>query len=114
MFAATLFCSKLVAYVFLYWLPYYLNAIPIGGKHLTPQASSTQNPPYRAEQEYDWSPSKQLIVCHHGERKAAEHCMQQEAVANTAFTDVCGISTQPWGSSQMSACAGGWKPFYSV
>ena len=56
MFAATLFCSKLVAYVFLYWLPYYLNAIPIGGKHLTPQASSTQNPPYRAEQEYDWSP----------------------------------------------------------
>ena len=37
MFAATLFCSKLVAYVFLYWLPYYLNAIPIGGKRLTPQ-----------------------------------------------------------------------------
>ena len=39
MFAATLFCSKLVAYVFLYWLPYYLNAIPIGGQRLTPQAS---------------------------------------------------------------------------
>ena len=38
MFAATLFCSKLVAYVFLYWLPYYLNAIPVGGKRLTPQA----------------------------------------------------------------------------
>lgn len=38
MFAATLFCSKLVAYVFLYWLPYYLNAIPVGGKRLRPQA----------------------------------------------------------------------------
>ena len=41
MFAATLFCSKLVAYVFLYWLPYYLNAIPIGGQRLTPQASAS-------------------------------------------------------------------------
>ncbi len=41
MFAATLFCSKLVAYVFLYWLPYYLNAIPVGGKRLTPQASAS-------------------------------------------------------------------------
>lgn len=40
-FAATLFCSKLVAYVFLYWLPYYLNAIPIGGQRLTPQASAS-------------------------------------------------------------------------
>ena len=40
MFAATLFCSKLVAYVFLYWLPYYLNAIPIGGKRLTPAGES--------------------------------------------------------------------------
>ena len=42
MFAATLFCSKLVAYVFLYWLPYYLNAIPVGGKRLTPQACLRQ------------------------------------------------------------------------
>ena len=41
MFAATLFCSKLVAYVFLYWLPYYLNAIPVGGKRLTPQARAS-------------------------------------------------------------------------
>ena len=41
MFAATLFCSKLVAYVFLYWLPYYLNAIPIGGQRLSPQASAS-------------------------------------------------------------------------
>ena len=44
MFAATLFCSKLVAYVFLYWLPYYLNAIPIGGKRLTPQVTAWSGP----------------------------------------------------------------------
>ena len=43
MFAATLFCSKLVAYVFLYWLPYYLNASPIGGKRLTPQVALLTN-----------------------------------------------------------------------
>lgn len=43
MFAATLFCSKLVAYVFLYWLPYYLNAVPVGGKRLTPQACALKS-----------------------------------------------------------------------
>jgi OPA family glycerol-3-phosphate transporter-like MFS transporter 1/2 len=37
-FAATLFFCKLVAYTFLYWLPYYLSSSPIGGRHLSPKA----------------------------------------------------------------------------
>ena len=35
-YAFTLFFSKLVAYTFLYWLPYYINATEIGSRHLTP------------------------------------------------------------------------------
>ncbi len=34
-FSLSLFFSKLIAYTFLYWLPYYLRACPIGGKRLT-------------------------------------------------------------------------------
>lgn len=36
LFALALFFCKLVAYTFLYWLPYYLNAVDIGGAHLSP------------------------------------------------------------------------------
>ena len=36
-FALTLFFSKLVAYTFLYWLPFYLNSVDIGGRRLTPK-----------------------------------------------------------------------------
>lgn len=35
-YAFTLFFAKLVAYTFLYWLPYYINATEVGGKQLTP------------------------------------------------------------------------------
>lgn len=35
-YALTLFFAKLVAYTFLYWLPYYINATEVGGKSLTP------------------------------------------------------------------------------
>lgn len=35
-YAFTLFFSKLVAYTFLYWLPYYINATKVGDRHLTP------------------------------------------------------------------------------
>jgi len=37
-FAATLFFCKLVAYTFLYWLPFYLSTTEIGGRRLSPQA----------------------------------------------------------------------------
>ena len=36
-FAATLFFCKLVAYTFLYWLPYYLSTSRIGGRRLSAQ-----------------------------------------------------------------------------
>jgi len=35
-YALTLFFAKLVAYTFLYWLPYYINATEVGGRSLTP------------------------------------------------------------------------------
>ncbi|KAL6780975.1 GPT3 [Auxenochlorella protothecoides x Auxenochlorella symbiontica] len=35
-YALTLFFAKLVAYTFLYWLPYYINAQKVGDRHLTP------------------------------------------------------------------------------
>lgn len=35
-YAMTLFFAKLVAYTFLYWLPYYINATQVGGRSLTP------------------------------------------------------------------------------
>ena len=35
-YAFTLFFAKLVAYTFLYWLPYYINATEVGGRSLTP------------------------------------------------------------------------------
>lgn len=35
-FAMTLFFAKLVAYTFLYWLPYYIGTTDIGGRELTP------------------------------------------------------------------------------
>jgi MFS transporter, OPA family, solute carrier family 37 (glycerol-3-phosphate transporter), member 1/2 len=38
-FALCLFFSKLVAYVFLYWLPYYIKLTPIEGRILTPKQS---------------------------------------------------------------------------
>ena len=34
-FAATLFFCKLVAYTFLYWLPYYLSSSDIGARRLS-------------------------------------------------------------------------------
>lgn len=36
-YAMTLFFAKLVAYTFLYWLPYYINATEVGGRKLTPE-----------------------------------------------------------------------------
>jgi OPA family glycerol-3-phosphate transporter-like MFS transporter 1/2 len=36
-FAFCLFFSKLIAYTFLYWLPYYINSTPIEGGLLTPK-----------------------------------------------------------------------------
>lgn len=36
-YALCLFFSKLVAYVFLYWLPFYLGTTPIGGALLQPK-----------------------------------------------------------------------------
>ncbi len=36
-FAATLFFCKLVAYTFLFWLPYYLSSARIGTRRLSPQ-----------------------------------------------------------------------------
>jgi MFS transporter, OPA family, solute carrier family 37 (glycerol-3-phosphate transporter), member 1/2 len=38
-YAACLFFTKLVAYVFLYWLPFYLGTRLIGGTRLTPKAA---------------------------------------------------------------------------
>lgn len=35
-FAMTLFFAKLVAYTFLYWLPYYISTTEVGGRALTP------------------------------------------------------------------------------
>lgn len=35
-FAMTLFFAKLVAYTFLYWLPYYISTTAVGGRTLTP------------------------------------------------------------------------------
>ena len=35
-FAMTLFFAKLVAYTFLYWLPYYISTTEVGGRTLTP------------------------------------------------------------------------------
>lgn len=35
-YAFTLFFAKLVAYTFLYWLPYYINATEVGGETLSP------------------------------------------------------------------------------
>ena len=34
-YSATLFFSKLVAYTFLYWLPYYVHHVPVGKYHKT-------------------------------------------------------------------------------
>ena len=36
-YSFTLFFAKLVAYTFLYWLPYYINATEVGGRKLTPE-----------------------------------------------------------------------------
>mmetsp|Transcript_37528 Transcript_37528/g.83540 ORF Transcript_37528/g.83540 Transcript_37528/m.83540 type:complete len:499 (+) Transcript_37528:190-1686(+) len=36
-YAFCLFFSKLIAYTFLYWLPYYINSTPIEGRLLTPK-----------------------------------------------------------------------------
>lgn len=36
----TLFFAKLVAYTFLYWLPYYISTTEVGGRVLTPAVSS--------------------------------------------------------------------------
>lgn len=36
-FAFCLFFSKLIAYTFLYWLPYYIKSTQIEGRHLTPK-----------------------------------------------------------------------------
>lgn len=41
-FAATLFFCKLVAYTFLYWLPYYLSTSDIGGRRLSAQVPDQQ------------------------------------------------------------------------
>mmetsp|Transcript_33784 Transcript_33784/g.64632 ORF Transcript_33784/g.64632 Transcript_33784/m.64632 type:complete len:476 (-) Transcript_33784:289-1716(-) len=38
-FSLCLFFSKLVAYTFLYWLPFYIRNTPIGGKTLTAEAA---------------------------------------------------------------------------
>ena len=38
-FALTLFFAKLVAYTFLYWLPFYLSVGGGGGANLSPQVS---------------------------------------------------------------------------
>jgi OPA family glycerol-3-phosphate transporter-like MFS transporter 1/2 len=38
-FAMTLFFAKLVAYTFLYWLPYYISTTAVGGRALTPSVS---------------------------------------------------------------------------
>ncbi len=39
-YAFCLFFSKLIAYTFLYWLPYYINSTPIEGRMLTPKEAS--------------------------------------------------------------------------
>ena len=39
-YAFCLFFCKLVAYTFLYWLPYYINQESIGGRHLSPTESA--------------------------------------------------------------------------
>lgn len=36
-YAFTLFFCKLVAYTFLYWLPYYINSVTIASTKLSPQ-----------------------------------------------------------------------------
>ena len=40
-FALTLFFAKLVAYTFLYWLPFYLSMGMGGGSKLSPQVKLT-------------------------------------------------------------------------
>ncbi|BBG98224.1 phosphate starvation-induced gene 3 [Prunus dulcis] len=40
-FALCLFFSKLVAYTFLYWLPFYISHTAIDGKYLSSEASGT-------------------------------------------------------------------------
>ena len=41
-FAMTLFFAKLVAYTFLYWLPYYISTTEVGGRTLTPSVGVLQ------------------------------------------------------------------------
>ena len=41
-FAFTLFFAKLVAYTFLYWLPYYISTSTVGGRTLTPSVSERE------------------------------------------------------------------------
>lgn len=38
-YAFCLFFSKLIAYTFLYWLPYYIKSTPIAGRYLNPKES---------------------------------------------------------------------------
>eukprot|EP01025_Chloroclados_australasicus_P056218 TRINITY_DN6915_c0_g2_i1.p1 TRINITY_DN6915_c0_g2~~TRINITY_DN6915_c0_g2_i1.p1 ORF type:complete len:508 (-),score=44.64 TRINITY_DN6915_c0_g2_i1:312-1835(-) len=38
-FAVCLFFAKLIAYTFLYWLPFYIGATRIGGEYLSPEAA---------------------------------------------------------------------------
>ncbi|XP_072975935.1 putative glycerol-3-phosphate transporter 1 [Typha angustifolia] len=40
-FALCLFFSKLVAYTFLYWLPFYISHTPIGGQYLSDSTAGT-------------------------------------------------------------------------
>ena len=40
-YAFCLFFAKLIAYTFLYWLPYYINSTPIEGRMLTPKVRFT-------------------------------------------------------------------------
>ena len=42
-FALTLFFAKLVAYTFLYWLPFYLSMGMGGGSKLSPQVSIAES-----------------------------------------------------------------------
>ena len=39
-YAFTLFFCKLVAYTFLYWLPYYINSVTIASTKLSPQVAT--------------------------------------------------------------------------
>ena len=42
-FALTLFFAKLVAYTFLYWLPFYLSMGMGGGSKLSPEVSEADS-----------------------------------------------------------------------